>query len=173
LAIPPAKPGAPTNGLTLNDTTFSNGKIGFWCKADTRCCFVDARVHYLPKAPFAQTVVVAVKKEYPRLLALELYANKEPGSPVIVGDAVAADLGKPGTKYDEDVIQDGKTYYLKTRHWVEVTMPLRDRNGDVMAAMKTRMDTFPGETRDTAVTRALVVKQAIEQRMSAFEEIGR
>jgi len=117
-------------------------------------------------------VVQAVKKEYPRLLALQLYADKEPGSPVIVGDVVAADLGKPGTKYDEDVIQGGKTYYLKTSHWVEVTMPLRDRNGDVTAAMKTRMDTFPGETQDTALARALVIKKAIERRMSAFEEIG-
>ena len=172
LVIPPPKPGAPSDSLALSDTTFSSGKIGFWCEGDTACHFVDARVHYTPKVPLAQTVVESVKKEYPRLLALQIYADKQPGSPVIVGDADAAQLGKPGSQYEEDVIQRGFIYYLPTRHWVEVTMPLRDRNGEVTAAMKTRMDTFRGETRDTSVARALIVKKAVEKRMSAFQDIG-
>jgi hypothetical protein len=172
LVIPPARAGATTEAPALNDTTFSNGRIGFWCKGDTECCFCDARVHYTPKTPSAQTLVENIKKEYPRLLALKIYANKQPGSPVIVGDVDTAQLGKPGAKYEEDVLQRGSIYYLKTRHWVEVTMPLRDRNGEVMAAMKTRMDTFPGETQNTAVARALIVKTAIEKRMSAFEDIS-
>ncbi len=172
LVIPPARAGAATEAPALNDTTFSTGKIGFWCKADTQGRFFDARVRYTPKAPFAQTTVETVKKEYPRLLALKIYADKEPGSPVIVGDADPADLGKPGAKYEEDVLQRGSIYYLKTRHWVEVTMPLRDRNGEVKAAMKTRMNTFRGETQDNAVARALIVKKAIEKRMSAFQDIG-
>jgi guanylate kinase len=117
-------------------------------------------------------VVENVKKEYPRLLALKIYADKQPGSPVIVGDVDAAQLGQPGSQNEEDVIQRGSIYYLPTRHWVEVTMPLRDRNGEVTAAMKTRMDTFRGETRDTSVARALIVKKAVEKRMSAFQDIG-
>jgi hypothetical protein len=172
LVIPPAPAGAATEAPAINDTTFSSGKIGFWCKGDTECCFFEARVHYTPKTPFAQTLVENIKKEYPRLLALKIYANKQPGPPLIVGDVDSAELGKPGATYEEDVLQRGSIYYLKTRHWVEVTMPLRDRNGEVTAAMKTRMDTFPGETQDTAVARALIVKKAIEKRMSAFEDIG-
>jgi hypothetical protein len=62
-------------------------------------------------------------------------------------------------------------YYLKDGHVVEVTLPLRDRNGDVAAALKTRMEAFPGETRDTAVARATVIKKAIEERMANLQDV--
>jgi len=170
LVIPPAKAGAPTNDLTVNDTTFASGKIGFWCKADTQCAFVDASVQYTPKVPFAEVVVAAIKKDYPRLLGLKIYANKQPGLPVIVGDLNDKDMGNPGTKYDEDVIQRGVTYYLNDGDAVEVTLPLRDRNGDVAAALKTRMASFKGETRDTALARASIIRKAIEQRMASLQD---
>jgi hypothetical protein len=171
LVIPPVRAGSPTNGLAVNDTTFVSGKIGFWCKADTRCAFVDASVEYDPKVPFVETVVAEIKKKYPRLLGLKIYADKEPGLPVLVGDLNGAALGAAGTKYDEDVIERGAIYYLKDDHAVEVTMPLRDRNGDVAAALKTRMTSFPGETRDTAVARATTIKKAIEKRMANLQDV--
>jgi hypothetical protein len=170
LVIPPPRPGAPTNDLAVNDTTFSGGQIGFWCKADTRCCFAQAAVHYKPRVPFAEVLAREIKNKYPRLLGLNIYANKEPGSAVVVGAFDAALLGTPGTKYDEDVIQRGASYYLKDRHTVEVTLPLRDRNGDVAAAMKTKMESFPGETEDTAVARAAIIRNAIEQRMATLTD---
>jgi len=171
LVIPPAKPGSPTNDLAINDTTFSSGRIGFWCEGDTQCAFAEANVQYTPKVPFAEVVVAEIKKKYPRLLALKIYANKAPDSPVVVGDFDRFGLGAAGSKYEEDVIQRGVTYYLKDGKAVEVTMPLHDRNGDVAAALKTRMESFRGETRDTALMRATVIKKAIEQRMANYEII--
>jgi hypothetical protein len=170
LVIPPAREGSPTNDLAVNDTTFAGGKVGFWCKADTKCSFSDAAIHYTPAVPFAQVVTAEVKKKYPRLLGLTIYANKKPGSPVIVGALNAAALGTPGTKYEEDTIQRGAIYYLKDGHAVEVTLPLRDRNGDIAAAVKTRMETFPGETQDTAVARATIIRKAIEDRMATLAD---
>jgi hypothetical protein len=172
LVIPPGRPGAPTNDLAVNDTTFASGKIGFWSKADTQCSFVDANIQYTPKVAFAEILVADIKRQYPRLLGLKIYANKEPGLPVIVGDINGAALGAEGTKYEEDVIERGSIYYLKDGKAVEVTLPLRDRNGDVAAALKTRMEAFRGETRDTAVARATIIKKAVEQRMAAFEKIA-
>jgi len=169
LVIPPGRAGAPTNDLAVNDTTFASGRIGFWCKADTQCSFAEANVQYTPKVPFAEVVVAEIKQKYPRLLGLKIYANKAPGSPVIVGDIDGAGLGAAGTKYEEDVIERGVTYYLKDGKAVEVTMPLRDRNGDVTAALKTRMESFRGETKDSALIRATVVKKAIEERMASYE----
>jgi hypothetical protein len=169
LVIPPAKAGAPTNGLAVNDTTFAGGKIGFWCKGDTQCSFVEASIEYKPKVPFAEVVAAEIKKKYPRLLGLKIYANKEPGLPVIVGDLNGANLGAPGTQFEANVIERGVIYFLKDGHDVEVTLPLRDRNGEVAAAIKTRMEAFPGETQDTAVARATVIKKAIEQKMAALQ----
>jgi hypothetical protein len=171
LVIPPARAGSPTNDLAINDTTFSSGRIGFWSKADTQCAFAEANVQYTPKVPFAEVVVAEIKQKYPRLLGLKIYANKTPGSPVIVGDFDRAALGAAGTKYEEDVLERGSIYYLKDGKAVEVTMPLHDRNGDVTAALKTRMESFPGETRDTALVRATVIKKAVEQRMASYENI--
>ncbi len=172
LVIPPGRAGAPTNDLAINDTTFARGKVGFWCKADTQCSFAEASVEYTPKVPFAEILVADIKKKYPRLLGLKIYADKDAGRPVIVGDINGGDLGAAGSKYEQDVIERGSIYWLKDGKAVEVTLPLRDRNGDVTAALKTRMASFPGETRETAVARATVIKQAVEQRMTTFETLA-
>ena len=63
LAIPPAKPGAPTNDLAINDTTFAGGKAGFWTRGASRCCFVDSHINYTQKTPLMQTVAEATKKK--------------------------------------------------------------------------------------------------------------
>jgi hypothetical protein len=170
LVIPPAAPGAPTNGLAVNDTTFAGGKLGFWCKADTKCSFVEAFVQYIPKVPFAELVAGEIKKQYPRLLGMKIYAGKEPGPPVLVGDLNGAGLGAPGDKYVEEVIEGGAASYLKDGSEVEVTLPLRDRNGEVAGAVKTRMKYFPGETRDTSLARAMIIKDAVEKKMVNLQD---
>ncbi len=170
LVIPPAKAGAPTNDLAVNDTTFARGKIGFWRRGDAKCAFAGARVQYMPKVPFAETVVADIREKYPRLLGLKIYANKESNAPVIIADLHGEGVGSAGAKYEEDVIQKGVMYYLPDGKAVEVTMPLRDRNGEVAAALKTRMTTFPGESRDNAIARATVIRKAIEQRMKTLQD---
>jgi hypothetical protein len=169
LVIPPGKPGAPTNDLAVNDTTFLRGRIGFWARADSKCYFVDAHVDYVPKVPFVQMVVAEIDHKYPRLLGLRIYADRTPGSPVVIGAKDERELGEAGTKYEQDVIDRSTIYYLKQPGSVEVTVPLRDRNGDVVAALKTKMGSFPGETQDTAVARATVIKKAVEARLGTLQ----
>jgi hypothetical protein len=171
LVIPPVRPGAPTNDLAINDTTFPSGKVGFWTRADSRCFFVDGRVDYTPKVPFVQMLVAEIDKKYPRLLGLRIYADKNPGEPVVIGAKDEQALGVPGTHYEQDVIDRNSIYYLKEKGAVEVTLPLRDRNGEIVAALKTRMGTFPGETQGTAVARAVVVKRAIEGRLGTLQNL--
>ncbi|HUD84047.1 MAG TPA: family 16 glycoside hydrolase [Candidatus Saccharimonadales bacterium] len=168
LVIPPSKPGSPTNDLAINDTTFSNGKIGFWTRADSKCCFVDARVQYSPKVPFVEVVVEEVMRRFPSIQSLKIYANKDAGPPLIIGDPDHSELGVPGTKVEADVIARGSIYYMKVKKAVEVTLPLRDRNGDIAAALKITMKSFPGETEATAVNRATVVKKLIELRIDTL-----
>jgi hypothetical protein len=171
LVIPPARPGAPTNDLAINDTTFPTGKIGFWARADTKCFFTDAHVQYTPKVPFVQVVVAEIDKKYPRLLGLRVYADKSPGQPVVVGAKDESEVGAAGTKYEQDVIDRSSMYYLKDSGAVEVTMPLHDRNGDVVGALMTKMKSFPGETKANAVARAAVIKLAIEKRLGTLQDV--
>jgi hypothetical protein len=172
LVIPPSKPGSPTNDLAINDTTFSNGKVGFWTRADSKCYFVDARVQYTPKIPFVQVVVEEVVRKFPSIQRLRIYASKGAGPPVIIGDPDHTELGAPGTKVEADVINRGTVYFMKLPKAVEVWLPLRDRNGDIAAALDMRMRSFPGETEATAVNRATVAKKIIEMRIGTLQGIG-
>jgi hypothetical protein len=170
LVIPPAKPGAPTDNLAINDTTFRSGKLGFWAKADTRCYFVDSAVDYTEKVPFVEVAMGEVARKF-HPLELAVYADKTPKAPVVVATMNAQEMGTAGTKYDQDVIDRGSIYYLKLKGAVEVTLPLRDRNGEVAAALRVRMKSFPGEMQTTAVERATVIKNAMETQLNTLQNI--
>ncbi|MGP8199712.1 MAG: hypothetical protein ACLQU4_09450 [Limisphaerales bacterium] len=171
LAIPPPKVGAPTNELAINDTTFSHGQVGFWTKADSKCFFVDAGVRYTPRVPYVQVVINNVLKEHPALLGLKVYANKDAGLPVVIGSMNEHDFGAVGTRTEADVIARASVYYLKADKTVEITMPLRDRNGEVVAAIAVKLKTFHGETQSTAVTRATMVKNEFERQIATMEDL--
>ena len=172
LAIPPAKPGALTNGLAIQDTTFARGKIGFWTKADSKCYFVDASVHYAQRVPYVQVVINNIIKKYPKLLGLKVYANKNQGLPSVIGSMDEHDIGVTGTKTETDVIENGSVFYLKADNTVEITMPLRDRNGDIVAALKVKLKSFRGETQANAVARATIVKKAVELQLNTMQDIN-
>ena len=89
---------------------------------------------------------------------------------MVVADGKGHDLGSPGGQTEEDVIAKGLTFYLKQTDSVEVTQPLRDRNGDVIAALKTTMTTFRGETTATAVARATQIKKAVESSLATLQD---
>jgi len=50
-------------------------------------------------------------------------------------------------------------------------MPLRDRNGDIMAAVRVDMKPFTGETLETAVTRAGAVVKEMQGRVLSPEDL--
>ena len=172
LLIPPIRAGAPTNDVAVNDSTFAAGMAGFWTAGDTVAYFADTRIDYTPRVPLIRTVIAEVMKKNSRLLGLKVYALKNSPTPLVVADGKGHDLGTPGGKTEEDVIANGRTYYLKQADSVEVTQPLRDRNGDVIAALKTTMTTFRGETTETAVARATQVKKAVEAGLANLQDLN-
>jgi len=174
LMIPPLLAGALTNGAEMpriNDTTFPAGQIGFWTAGDTAACFADTRIEYTARVPLLQTVIADVVKKNSRLLGLKVYSLKNSTVPVVVADGKGHDLGSPGGKTEEDVIAKGTVFYLKQTGSVEVTQPLRDRNGEVIAALKTTMTSFLGETADTALARATQIKKAVESGLANSQDL--
>jgi len=172
LMIPPVRAGDPTNDVAINDSTFAAGKTGFWIAGDTVAYFADTRIEYTARVPLIQTIIADVMKKNSRLLGLKVYALKNSPVPVVVADGKDDDLGTPGGKTEADVIANGRIFYLKQTSSVEVTQPLRDRNGEVFAALKTTMTTFRGETTDTAVARATQIKKAVESGLAALQDIN-
>ena len=155
----------------ITDTTFTSGKIGFWTKSDSVSHFIDTKVEYTPKVPFAKTLVSETLKEYPRLLGLKLYTVKDSETPRLIASDDAKEIGIEGGKVEADVIENGHVYFLKTGDTVEVILPLRDRNGDIAAAIKVKMKSFMGEMEKNGVARAMPIRDFMQNRFGAVPDL--
>ncbi|MGH7970770.1 MAG: family 16 glycoside hydrolase, partial [Limisphaerales bacterium] len=147
--------------VTDKANAIASGKIAFWTKSDAVSYFTDAKITYTPFAPPAQALVRDMLKRYPRLLGLKIYVpGNQSGATRIVASKDDHDLGEPGTKTEQEVITRAETYYGMENDVASVIMPLRDRNGDPIAAVRVIMKSFPGQTEENAIVRAApIVKQ--------------
>jgi hypothetical protein len=155
----------------VNELT--SGKIGFWTKSDSVSYFTDTKVVYTPFQPPAQALVREMLKRYPRLLALKVYVpGKDPQTTRTVASKNEDEIGQPGSKTEHEVITRGETYYGREHDAVSVIMPLRDRNGDAMAAVRVVMKSFPGQTEENAIVRATPVVKSIQEKIRSIEDLA-
>jgi hypothetical protein len=156
----------------MTDNSFSRGKIGFWAKSDSVCYFAEAKVSYAQKESLARRLVGDAAAAYPRLLGLKIYAVTPDGKgPAVVASKDMKEIGQPGGKAEQDVISHGKSYFGKAGGSVSVTAPLRDRNGDPIAAVCVILKSFPGQTEDNAAARAQPVVQRIQTQVQSLEDL--
>ena len=52
-----------------------------------------------------------------------------------------------------------------------LTLPLRDSNGDKVAAVRMVMKAFPGQTENNAVARAMPVIKGMESRIQTWKDL--
>ncbi|MGA2787108.1 MAG: hypothetical protein ABSF60_06230 [Verrucomicrobiota bacterium] len=156
---------------TLHDNSFATGKIGFWTKSDAISHFGDTTIIYTPLVPMAQSVVQDILTKQPRILGLRLYTLDDHGQPRIIASKLEKEIGEPGTDAEKGAITDGKIYFGRGKGTVEVTLPLRDRNGDPIAAMRVQLKSFLGETQDNALTRAMMIVKDIQAQVTSKEEL--
>ena len=156
----------------LTDSSFISGKIGFWTKSDSVSYFSDTHIIYTPREAPAQQIVRDVLKKYPRLLALRVYvcANDHQATRLIASGN-ERELGQPGGKTEQEVIGRGETYYGKDKDSVSVIMPLRDRNGEPLAAARVVMKSFPGQTEQNAIVRAVPVVKEIQKQVRSLDDL--
>ncbi len=156
----------------LTDNTFSSGKIGFWTKSDSVSYFADTQVRYQPRVITAQKLLDQLKQDFPRVLGLKIFAPRELGGEASVIAALEpSDLKEPEDAAVHDCIQHAKTYYAKNKHVVTVTLPLRDRNGDPVAAVRVSMKTFAGQTQKTVLARSLPFTHFLQQRILHLSDL--
>jgi hypothetical protein len=156
----------------LVDDSFIRGKIGFWTKSDSVSYFSDTRIVYTPLEPGAQKILRALVKKYPRMINLKIYApGKEPGTTRVVASKSEQEIGEAGGKTEQAVIGTGQIYYGKEKDSVSVIMPLRDRNGDTVAAARVVMQTFAGQTEENAIVRATPIVKDIQARITTLEDL--
>lgn len=148
----------------LGDYSFSEGRIGFLTKSDAVAYFDQAVVDYTPIIPPAQALVNRILAKQTRLLGLRIYTLQTNATTRVIASKEAAELGLAGTAAELAAIQNGTVSYGREGDAALVTMPLNDRNGDPIAAVRVKLKSFFGETENTALVRArTIVKQMQSQ----------
>ena len=151
--------------------TFASGKIGFWTMADAVSYFDDTTIDYKPRVPAAQALVNSTMQQQPRILTLRIYALDGQGQPHIIASSDAKEIGQPGTDAEKIAITDGTVSFGKSPGVVAVTLALRDRNGDPMAAVRVRLKSFLGETQDHAVARATQIVHEMQAQVTTAKDL--
>ncbi|HOC57507.1 MAG TPA: DUF1080 domain-containing protein [Verrucomicrobiota bacterium] len=151
---------------------FTNGKIGFWTKSDAVSYFADPRLVYTPHEAPAQALVRATVKKFPRLLGLQVYTRGDaPGTTRLAGSKNPGEVGRAGGKVELAVISNGMPYYGKERESVSAVLPLRDRNGEPVAAVRVIMKPATGETEQHVFARAFPVLRNMQKKVTSVKDL--
>lgn len=157
---------------TLTDSSFTKGKIAFWTKSDSVSYFTDTRIVYTPREPPAQALVRELLRKQKRLLGLKIYvAGEQPNTTRLVASRDETELGAAGGDTELKVITSGQIYYVKGDDSATVVMPLRDRNGEPIAAARVIMTTFPGQTQQNAVIRATPIVKSLQAKIRSLQDL--
>ena len=155
----------------LGDHSFNEGLLGFRTMADAVCYFTDATVDYQPIIPAAQTLVSSIVEKQTRLLGLRIYTAQTNGTTRVIASKDAAEIGMAGTDAEFKAIQDGAVSFGREKGVVLVTLPLHDRNGDYIAAVRVRLKSFFGETQDNALSRARMIVKAMQAQVGSAKDL--
>lgn len=155
----------------LMDTSFKSGNIGFWTKSDSVSYFTDAKVNFTPRESPAQILVRDMVAKNPRLVGLKIYLLDENGRPRVVASRDEQEVGETGGDAEKTAIASGRIFYGKGRDTVSVVQPLRDRNGEPIAAVRVTMTTFIGQTQQSALQRALPIVKSMQARVRSLDEL--
>jgi hypothetical protein len=155
----------------LTDNSFTGGKFGFWTKSDSVSYFADTKIIYTPREPRAQAIIRDTLAKYPRLLDLKIYTLDEKREPRLVAGKNPKEVGTAGGKPERETIAQGHLYYGKGKKSVLVVMPLRDRNGEPMAAVRLNMESFVGQTEQNALARATPIVKHMQAQAQTLEEL--
>jgi hypothetical protein len=156
---------------TITDRSSVEGKVGFWTKSDAVSYFCDAEIDYTPRVPAAQVLVDNTMEKQPRILGLQIYALDDQGQPRIIASKDKSETGQLGDDTDKKTIAEGAIFYGRQKGVDLLTLPLRDHNGDPIAAVRLKLKSFIGETQNNAVTRASMILRGMEAEVTTSDQL--
>ncbi|MEI6074063.1 MAG: hypothetical protein WCS94_00730 [Verrucomicrobiota bacterium] len=156
---------------TITDKSPPDGKIGFWTKSDAVSHFTEAVVSYTPRIPAAQSLINTILKSQPRILGLRIYTLATTNSTRILASKELAELGQPGTEAELKALQEGAVSFGRESGTVIVTLPLHDRNGEPIAAVRIKLKSFLGEMQNNAITRATTIVKSMQEICTSGDDL--
>jgi hypothetical protein len=103
-----------------------------------------------------------VLRQQSRILGLQIYTLGTNDTTRVLASKDPSEKGQPGTEAELAAIRDGTISFGRESGAVLVTMPLHDRNGEFIAAVRFKLRSFFGETQDNAVGRATLILKLMQ-----------
>ena len=122
---------------------------------------------------FAQKLVETIKALHPEITGLELSATK-PGKGCQT--IAATEIREIGEKCDEDELTAKKTnrpYVEQEKTEFDVTLPIHDSGGKVIATAGMDFKLEPGRTKETVIHEALKVGSELERNFTSESDLFR
>jgi hypothetical protein len=159
--------------LTLDPASaplFATGKIAFWTRSDTRVQFIEPLVTV--REPRVQIVLRETLDGEEKLAGLRIVASSNEGAELrVIASHAEKEIGSPAEKPAKDALSKGKNYYSKNGDTVTVSLPLRDRNGDVIAAAQVITRPSGAQPEESAVNYAIKVARKLETRLKNAKDL--
>jgi hypothetical protein len=155
----------------LGDNSLSEGLLGFRTKSDAVVYYTDTVVEYRPIIPGAQLLVNRTLEQQSRLLGLRIYTLQTNGTTRIVASKDPDEIGQAGTEAEVKAIKEGTISFGREKGSTLVTLPLNDRNGESIAAVRVKLKSFLGETQDNAVNRARMVVKEMQTQVGSEKDL--
>jgi hypothetical protein len=156
----------------IDNNTRKAGKIGFWTKSDSVAYFADTKINYTPHQSLAKALIRDALAEYPRVLGIRISAARSAGeAPTVIASKDEKEIGQPVSKRERDVLEQGNNSISRDKEAFHVVLPLRDRNGDPIAAVLIDLKAFPGQTEDNALLRAKPIVSQMQPRVLSLDAL--
>jgi hypothetical protein len=159
---------------TVTDGTYAAGKIAFWTKSDSVTYFTDTHIVYKPREALATILVRDMLRQHDRLKSVRIVARKDDGTLQVVASGRPEEIGQPANDIEKDVYDNNKKYVGKSKELkvMLATVPLHDKNGDPVAAVRFEIDPFPGQTEKNVLERTFPMIKEMEARIAANKELN-
>ena len=112
-------------------------------------------------------------ERYPRLLGLSVYGTTEQKKDLhVIASDNHQDLGRSASEVEKDVVARGVVYCGRGKKETLLTLPLHDRNGETIAAVRVVLRPYPGQTEQAALARVTPIVKEMERRVHSARDLN-
>ena len=151
---------------------YRDGLIGFWVRSDSRVIFSVPEV--LTHREYQQKQLSAllrnISNEKKRILSLQLASRiADEKTPIVIASLNNEDINQPAHEVVAKVLEKKENYFGHKNSVSTVTVPVRDRNGIIIAVARMRLNKGTQATKNQDVAFGINVANLIQSKIGDRE----
>jgi hypothetical protein len=123
------------------------------------------------KGSFAQNLVQEIKAAHPEISSLELAATKPGRGCQTIAATEAKEVGQNCDQDELTAKTTNRPFVEEEKKEFDVTLPIHDSAGKVIATAGMDFQLKPGRTKETVVRQALKIGAELERRLTSEKEL--